>query len=585
MKRYMRRALSEPSASPPRELSLNALDVSGLGISCLSGLPPEVLNTMHVLDASNNDKLVNFCGLSLAPQLLVLDVRSCGRITTFAGASLQPRLVHLLLKGTPLALHPHVRVMAVLAFGPTVKSVDDAAVTAGDYERASKLGGSGSHAAMCVALGLTSLDTPKAPSASFAVGRPNAVAMGSAVEEHFRQLSLVLQQRYLHDVRENVDRLHTLDAVMRRLHPTPSRGTPWMFPTSRWRVVTESDLKPPDVDVTQSIAAVQSELIVPVAVPSPSRRTSVDESSGIAQNLISASPPAAAHHAEMNEWVHAQWQRVVAAGSHSPTLQRVGRRGGPVSAEDGSHLSVSTVSATHKLTLGHAAAHLSKSSMSLDVRSHRGHKEGLTTAAVMMTSPTLKHLLPLASPRVPSQPTPVASTTFDDLSIVLRRDDSSLPTTMQLAHGETLVEDVVLRIVQSTRGTSSSASSMSDRELHFLKPHRHALIPAAAAKPTELFVVSRDDVDDVQIVPAAPAAANDSQTGPSPFAHAAKVVLWMKVPAHANAPQWSSVVVVPMVSGAPAQQGKGHESARAQQLFSSLLAWCCSDAELSLLCI
>ncbi|CUE97126.1 Hypothetical protein, putative, partial [Bodo saltans] len=126
MKKYVERALAKPIPATPKR-SLHVLDISGLGLSSLAGLPAVILDTAHLVVARHNDKLFHFYGLSTMKQLLVLDVRHCN-ITTFAGASLQPQLAHVLLEGSPLSMHPQVRIMAVLAFGTSVQSVDGVAV-------------------------------------------------------------------------------------------------------------------------------------------------------------------------------------------------------------------------------------------------------------------------------------------------------------------------------------------------------------------------------------------------------------------------------------------------------------------------
>jgi hypothetical protein len=568
MRRYVQEALAEPSPpAAPRRL-LHVLDLSGLGLSSLAGLPDVILDNAHVVDAQHNDKLFHFYGLPSMRQLLVLDVRHC-KVTTFAGASLQPQLAHLLMHGSPLAMHPQVRIMAALAFGPTLKTVDGVDVSPEEHRAATQLGGSGSHAAMCVALGLTSLDIPRTHSKE-------------GGDEYFLQLAIVLKERFLHDAREHIDKLHTLDAVMRRLHPTPSRGTPWMLPPNRWRELSEEEVTTLCQGPTGlNSSAMPSAAVAPNGLNASSTPGTPDARLETGRLLVidssSRNAGSPSHRLEMEQWKAAQWDRVVTARNEknvAAVKTGAASEQRPLTMSPSLVGSVSTPEhSTDKLTRRAAANASSKP----------------RSAVGALCRPAVQSLpIPLNVAEHDQKASMRTSAHFDDVSLILRGHPWSIS-------GETVMEDVLLAVV--------SAHSLVDRELRFFKPLRtpHAanrasvLLKALPSRWAEklgdfgapMLTITRGDVDDVQFI-----AGNHLDGGTTDtFPQVAHVQVCLKrraegsevrYPLEEATPMWASIAIVPMVS-ATSPSSYSHATRRAEGIFAALLTWCCSDAERSLL--
>ena len=81
------------------------------------------------IDVSDNPKIKDFTGLKFLPSLSVLRANHTG-IASFRGALQLPLLQELSIEGTPLASYKHMRTMALICFGSSLRVINGVFTTA-----------------------------------------------------------------------------------------------------------------------------------------------------------------------------------------------------------------------------------------------------------------------------------------------------------------------------------------------------------------------------------------------------------------------------------------------------------------------
>ncbi|CUE96681.1 Hypothetical protein, putative [Bodo saltans] len=199
------------------------------------------------------------------------------------------------------------------------------------------------------------------------------------------------------------------------------------------------------------------------------------------------------------------------------------------------------------------------------------------------------------------------TSSFDDISLIMRGDRNHPWSGVE----ELVVEDAALTIV--------SATSFKDREVRFSKPIRNLhggpvrgdrevrfskpirnlhggpvrgdILATLLSKgtlldhSTPIFTITRDEVDDVQFFNGDIADGDIDKTFPK-VAHVRICLKRYPPPMESGKREGAcmreTISIVPMVlSTSPASFVNAKQ--RAEEMFGALLAWCCSDVELSLL--
>eukprot|EP00906_Rhabdomonas_costata_P005778 RCo008587 len=117
-------------------IGFNTLTLRSYGITSLEGLGHQPdLECLHL----QGNSIRTFEGLGSQTNLKELRLED-NEIEDYRGAEPQLRLEVLGLEGNPVARHPLYRIMALLAFSPNLRRIDNEAVTSDERDVASKLG-------------------------------------------------------------------------------------------------------------------------------------------------------------------------------------------------------------------------------------------------------------------------------------------------------------------------------------------------------------------------------------------------------------------------------------------------------------